>query len=117
MGRWLILGLVCLALVGCGGDESVGATSDQVADRFASWYRYAVIAGGDTVTAKYRAGNPSSDAAVKALIRRLCAVHLPNRPGLRPPADTLKNDPEFFGNPGLAAAAIMHARLACGLLD
>jgi hypothetical protein len=116
MGRRLALGVMCIALAGCGGNEPVGATSDQAADKFASWYRGAVHAGGDTIPAKYRADNPSSDAAIKALIRRLCEIDL-DQPQRHPPADSLKNDPAFFGNPGFASAAIMHARLACGLLD
>jgi hypothetical protein len=68
------------------------------------------------VPAKYRADDPSSVAAFDALIRRLCEIDL-DASRSHPPADTLKNDPAFFGNPGFAAAAIMYARLSCGLLD
>jgi hypothetical protein len=116
MRRRFALGLVCLALAGCGGNESVGPMSDQGVRTFASWYRRAVISGGHKVPSEYRADNPSSFAAFEMLIRRLCEIDL-DAPHSTPPGVTLKDDPAFFGNPGFAAAAIMNALAVCGLLD
>src|SRR5262245_19283119 len=113
----LAVGLTCLALVGCGGGDSVGPTSDEGVDRFASWYRRRVIHAGWTVPRRYRAGNPSSHAAFEALIRRLCDSYAHGLGKSPPPGERSKNDPAFSGNPGIAAWAIMNAAAVCGLLD
>jgi hypothetical protein len=129
-GRLLVVVVLSsLALGGCGsgGDDSgaatdetteaVAATSNKAVEQFAAWYRAAVREGGDAVPARLRESDPSSDEAMKGLIRILCAANAPDTPSRHAAAQTIKNDPEFFGDASFAASAIVQARIACGLDD
>jgi hypothetical protein len=95
--------------------EAVGPTSDAAVDAFAAWYRAAVEEDGDKVPLRLRASTPGSDAAIRSLIRMLCAIDAPDTPARHAAAEKLKDDPEWFGSAAFAASAILQTRTACGI--
>ena len=93
----------------------MGPTSDQATKAFAVWYRAAVREGGDKVPARLRGDDPGSQESMRGFIRILCAVNASDTPSRHAAAETIKDDPEFFGDAAFASSAIVQARIACGL--
>ena len=94
-----------------------GPTSDAAVAEFADWYRTAVEEDGDTVPSRLAESDPASGEATKGLIRILCALNASDTPRRHAAAESIKNDPEFFGDASFAASAIVQARIACGLAE
>ncbi len=86
-------------------------------DAFGEWYRIAVAEGGDELDPRFAADNPDAPEYFASLIRILCpmAMAADDSDRLRAAGETIKDDPEWFGDAQFARSGILMARTACGL--
>ncbi len=84
-------------------------------DAFGEWYRTAVAEGGDELDPRFAADNPDASEAFASLIRTLCAMAADDSDRLQAAGETIKDDPEWFGDAQFARSGILMARAACNL--